>query len=154
MVVVLDLVQALGCLVQAQVLMQAQVMVLVAPVQASMLVQALAVLELVSARVRPRRLLRPRLPLNQRLKLTTSRPPIAVYCMQSLGLLSSCQQSDLLFRMRRGVGRSVLARPALRLRQNVLHHMTVHIGQTIVTPLELIGQAFVIDPELVEQRRL
>jgi hypothetical protein len=40
------------------------------------------------------------------------------------------------------------------LRQNTFNDGSVHIGQAVVATLELIGEAFVIDSEQVEKRRL
>jgi hypothetical protein len=37
------------------------------------------------------------------------------------------------------------------LRQNVFHHMPVHVGQSEVPSLKLVGQVFVIDPEQMHQ---
>src|SRR5438045_2990911 len=42
----------------------------------------------------------------------------------------------------------------LPLRQNILHDMPLYIGQPKVTPLETIGQLFMIEAEQVQDRRL
>src|SRR5688500_8587420 len=39
-------------------------------------------------------------------------------------------------------------------RQNVLHHVPMHVGQPVVPTLKLVREPLVIDPELVQNRRL
>ena len=40
--------------------------------------------------------------------------------------------------------------PPLTLRQQPLHHMTMHIGEPITPTLELVGQSFVINPQQMQ----
>ena len=40
------------------------------------------------------------------------------------------------------------------LRNQILHDMPVHIGEAVVAALEAVGQVFVIEAELVEDRCL
>ena len=40
------------------------------------------------------------------------------------------------------------------LRQNLLHHLAVHVGQAVVAALEAVGQPLVIEAEQVQDRGL
>src|SRR5690606_3087677 len=60
------------------------------------------------------------------------------------------------FRWRGSKGSELPAASASRrmLRQNVLHHLAMHIGQAEVAPLEFERQPRVIDPQQMQDRRL